>query len=185
MIEPLDDLLIRARERFPEAVSEPVETFGETSVDVSRVELTQVGAWFRDEGPFELLADWSVVDYLGVNEPTRRFLVAAHLASVQHPERVRLRVWIPEGDETCPSLVGVWPGADFQERENFDFFGITFEGHPNLRRIFMPDGWEGHPQRKDYPLGGTNVTYQHGVFIPPPDRRGQPAATTGYPGRLS
>ena len=186
----MDDILTaiceRARERFPERVGAPVEAFGETSIDVARDELLDVVRYLRDEEGYDFLADWSAVDHLGQTEPDRRFLCAAHLASIREQRpRLRLRVWIPDGDETCPSLTGIWPTADFQEREMFDFFGIRFEGHPDLRRIFMPEEWEGHPQRKDYPLGGTNVQYEHGVFIPPPDRRGQGATTTGYPGGLS
>ncbi|HEX9774588.1 MAG TPA: NADH-quinone oxidoreductase subunit C [Actinomycetota bacterium] len=178
------DVLAGVRERFPEVVSEPEEAFGETSIEVARTGLRDVVAYLRDEGPFELLADWSAVDYLGVEPPERRFLCAAVLASVRHPARVRVRVFIPQGDEHCPSLTGVWAGADALEREMFDFFGIRFDGHPDLRRIFMPDEWDGHPQRKDYPLGGTDVAYR-GAFVPPPDRRGQPSTTSGYPGRLS
>jgi NADH-quinone oxidoreductase subunit C len=185
MDEALRSVLAAARERFPEDVGEPVEEFGEVSVDVAADRLPRVAKFLRDEMPFELLADESAVDYLGERPASQRFLVAAHLASVQHPHRLRLRVWIAEGLESCPSLTGVWPTADFQEREIYDFFGITFEGHPNLRRIFMPDDWEGHPQRKDYPLGGTTIPYHNGAFIPAPDRRGQGATTTGYPGRLS
>jgi NADH-quinone oxidoreductase subunit C len=166
------------------AVSEAAEQFGEVSVDVARERIQDVGKILRDDVPFDLLSDLSCVDYLGINDAQRRFLVAYHLSSPDHPHRLRLRVWVPEGDERVPSVVSVWPTANFQEREIFDFFGIAFEGHPNLRRIFMPEEWEGHPQRKDYPLGGTNVQY-HGAFIPPPDVRRNPATTTGYPGRLS
>ena len=178
MDERLTTLLAEARERFPE-LGEPADAYGETSVDVPRASLVAVATWLRDEVPFEVLADWSCVDYLGAREP--RFLLAAHLASPRHAFRLRARVWLDDGQD-CPSLTGVWLGANAQEREIFDFFGIRFEGHPDLRRVFMPEEWEGHPQRKDYPLGGVNVTY-HGAFIPPPDLRQKVAKTSGYPGR--
>jgi NADH-quinone oxidoreductase subunit C len=185
MDEQLAEAVAGVRERFPMALSEPIEEFGELSVDVARDRIADVSKVLRDEVPFELLSDLSCVDYLGVMPPERRFLVALHLSSSTHPRRIRLRVWLPEGDERCPTVTLVWPGANFMEREAYDFFGITFEGHPDLRRIFMPDEWEGHPQRKDYPLGGVNVTYHHGAYIPPPDVRKQPTTTTGYPGRIS
>jgi NADH-quinone oxidoreductase subunit C len=176
-------LLAEVRERFHE-VSEPVQAFGETSIDVPREALVGVATYLRDEGPFELLADLSAVDYLDVEPPERRFLVAYHLYSFTLNARLRLRVWVPEGDEAVPSVFNVWPTADWHEREVFDFFGIAFEGHPDLRRILMPDDWSGHPQRKDYPLGGTKVEYK-GALVPPPDLRRQPTTTTGYPGRIS
>jgi len=184
MDDRLASIVTYARERFPMAVSEAVEAFGQVAVDVARDRIADVGKILRDDAPFEILSDLSCVDYLGVHQPERRFLVAYHLSSPQHPHRLRLRVWIPEGDERCPTVTSVWPTANFHEREAFDFFGITFEGHPNLRRIFMPEEWDGFPQRKDYPLGGTNVRY-HGAFVPPPDLRTQPTATSGYPGRTS
>jgi NADH-quinone oxidoreductase subunit C len=181
MDERIADVLARARERFG-GLGEPVTEHGEHAIEVPRALLAGLAPFLRDEAPFELLADWSATDLLEVEPPERRFLLTAHLASATHPGRLRLRVRIPQGDETCPSLTGVWPGANFQEREIYDFFGVAFEGHPGLRRIFMPDEWEGHPQRKDYPLGGTNVEY-HGAFIPPPDLREDIARTSGYPGR--
>ena len=183
MDELLSKIVGRLRESFPEVVSEPVEEFGQVSVEVPAASLAAVAEALRED--FELLADWSCVDLMGLEPPERRFLCAAHLASVRSPVRLRLRVYLPEVDPHCPSLCAIWPGANFQEREMFDFFGVTFEGHPDLRRIFMPDDWEGYPQRKDYPLGGVNVDFKHGAFIPPPDIRRQPTTTTGYPGRTS
>jgi len=180
----LVNLCAGARERFHERVSEPREEFGETSVEVARDVLGDAALFFRDEGPFELLADLSAVDYLDIEPPERRFLVAYHLYSFELNLRIRLRVFLPEGDETVASVCGVWPTANWHEREVWDFFGITFEGHPDLRRILMPDDWTGHPQRKDYPLGGTKVEYK-GALVPPPDLRRQPTTTTGYPGRLA
>ena len=179
----LETITATLRETFPEQILDVQEEFGDVSVSVSRGALQAICASLRDE--FELLADWSCIDWLGVEPPERRFLMSAQLASTRHAERLRVRVYIPEGDETCPSLCGVWPAANYLEREAFDFFGITFEGHPDLRRIFMPDEWEGFPQRKDYPLGGVNTTYEHGAFIPPPDVRRQGTTTSGYPGRIS
>lgn len=183
MDEQLATILGRLRETFPEAVAEPVEEFGEVSVEVRASDIVGVAGALR--GEFEYLADWSCVDLLGLEPPERRFLCAAHLASIRSPMRVRLRVHLSELEPRCPSLSGVWSGAAVQEREMFDFFGIIFDGHPDLRRIFMPDDWEGHPQRKDYPLGGVNVDYRDGAFIPPPDVRRQPTTTTGYPGRTA
>jgi NADH-quinone oxidoreductase subunit C len=183
MNDVLANICAAARERFHD-VSEPVELFGEVSIDVPRRVLPLVAKFLRDEAPFELLADLSCVDGLGDPAVRDRFLVALHLYSFTHNLRLRLRVAVPEGDETCPSVTSVWPTANWHEREIFDFFGIVFEGHPDLRRILMPDEWVGHPQRKDYPLGGTNVEYK-GAHIPPPDIRRQPTTTTGYPGRIS
>ncbi|MGH2727282.1 MAG: NADH-quinone oxidoreductase subunit C, partial [Actinomycetota bacterium] len=91
---------------------------------------------------------------------------------------------VPTTDARVPSVTLEWPTADHQEREVYDMFGVVFEGHPDLRRILMPDDWEGHPQRKDYPLGGTKVEFK-GALVPPPDIRRQPTTTTGYPGRIA
>ncbi len=184
MDERLAKICADARERFHERVTEPVEAYGQASIEVDRDGLVEVVSFLRDEFPFELLSDLSCVDYLGVEPPQRRFLVAYHLSSLQHNARLRLRVYLPEDDVRCPSLTSVWPTANWHEREVFDFFGVTFEGHPDLQRIFMPDEWEGHPQRKDYPLGGVKVEYK-GALVPPPDVRGQPTTTSGYPGRIS
>ena len=92
------------------------------------------------------------------------------LMSITHNRRIRLEVAAPDADPHIPSLYGVYPTTDWHERETYDFFGIVFDGHPALTRIEMPDDWVGHPQRKDYPLGGIPVEY-HGAEIPPPDER--------------
>ncbi len=89
----------------------------------------------------------------------KRFAVSWHLLRVaDDPARVRLQAWLDEGDDVV-SVVGVWPSADWYEREVFDMFGIRFAGHPNLVRILMPDDWEGHPLRKDFPIGGEPVRF--------------------------
>jgi NADH-quinone oxidoreductase subunit C len=93
-----------------------------------------------------------------------------HLLSMTHNRRIRLEVSCPDADPHIPSVVAVYPTADWHERETYDFFGIVFDGHPALTRIEMPDDWPGHPQRKDYPLGGIPVEYK-GATIPPPDER--------------
>ena len=87
-----------------------------------------------------------------------------------HNRRVRLEVTCPDSDPHIPSIVATYPTNDWHERETFDMFGIVFDGHPALTRILMPDDWPGHPQRKDYPLGGIPVEYKGGT-IPPPDQR--------------
>ena len=92
------------------------------------------------------------------------------LLSITHNRRIRLEVAVPDADPHIPSLVAIYPTSDWHERETYDFFGIVFDGHPALTRIQMPDDWEGHPQRKDYPLGGIPVEYK-GARIAPPDQR--------------
>jgi NADH:ubiquinone oxidoreductase subunit C len=96
--------------------------------------------------------------------PTTRFKVVYHLARVGDgpPDRVRLQVLLSDG-ESLPSVVGVWPTADWHEREQYDLMGIEFTGHPNLRRLIMPSDWAGHPLRKDYPIGGEPVQFTDDV----------------------
>jgi len=90
--------------------------------------------------------------------------------SITHNRRIRLEVSVPDADPHIPSVVDVYPACNWHERETWDFFGIIFDGHPGLTRIEMPDDWKGHPQRKDYPLGGIPVEYR-GATVPPPDER--------------
>ena len=100
-----------------------------------------------------------------------RELVAVYpLLSITNNRRIRLEVTVADSDAHIPSLVEVWAGNNWHERETFDMFGIIFDGHPGLTRILMPDDWQGHPQRKDYALGGIPVEYK-GATIPAPDNR--------------
>jgi len=142
----------------------------------------------RDELGFNFLSDLAAADYLGwgkagvsgyigtpggrdLNEPStqgyqrlpgdkpQRFSISYHLLALREgAPRVRLQVWVGDG-QSVPSVVGVWPTADWFEREAWDMFGIAFDGHPNLSRILMDDDWEGHPLRKDYPIGGEPVRF--------------------------
>ena len=121
---------------------------------------------FRDAG-FEMCADLCAVDYL--THPGRtlpegvtpeRFEVVVNLLSLSLRQRVRVRVQVPESDPTVASLVEVYPGVDAMEREAYDLVGIVFEGHPDMTRILMPEDWEGHPLRKDYPVGQVPVRFK-------------------------
>ena len=144
----------------------------------------------RDEITFFVLAEY-IVDFarmlrdepglrfemcLGVNgahypEDKGRELHAVYpFLSITHNRRIRVEVTAPDGNPHIPSIVGIYPSNDWHERETWDFFGIVFDGHPSLTRIEMPDDWAGHPQRKDYPLGGIPVEYK-GATIPAPDNR--------------
>ncbi|MGH3005133.1 MAG: NADH-quinone oxidoreductase subunit C [Gaiellaceae bacterium] len=164
------------------------EAHGETTVVVQRERLEDAARFLRDEGGFDLLADVAATDYLGWDRPRvagywgdargrdinapgswglqaqpepkpGRFSVSYHLLAIREgAPRLRVQIWCEEG-EAVPSVVSVWPTADWHEREAWDLMGIPFEGHPNLVRIIMEDDWEGHPLRKDYPLGGEPVRF--------------------------
>ena len=101
-----------------------------------------------------------LVDVIGVDctPASPRFEVVYHLYSIPQRHRVRLKLKVAEG-ESVPTVTGVWPGADFPEREAYDMYGIIFDGHPNLKRIYMAPDWQGHPLRKDYPLRGYKDQY--------------------------
>jgi NADH-quinone oxidoreductase subunit C len=169
-------------------VIETKESRGETTLVVDPSRLVEACTHLRDEHAFNFLSDVTPTDYLGwgeqavsgyvgtasgrdLNEPStqglarvpdakpKRFSVSYHLLRVsEDPERVRVQVWLDDG-EPVASVVSVWPAADWFEREAWDMMGIPFEGHPNLVRILMPEDWDGHPLRKDYPLGGEPVRF--------------------------
>jgi len=167
---------------------ETKEAYGETTLVVDPARLVEACAYLRDEHGFAFLSDISAADYLGwgahgvaghigdssgrdLNTPAaqgfarlpepkpKRFSMSYHLLALRAgAPRVRVQVWLDDGEEV-PSVVPVWPTADWHEREAFDLMGIRADGHPNLRRILMEDDWEGHPLRKDYPLGGEPVRF--------------------------
>ena len=162
---------------------------GEQTVVVEPERLVEAALHLRDEEGFSFLADIAAADYLGwgqkgvagyigtvtgrdLNRPgsqglqtmpelkPKRFSVSYHLLAIPRAERVRLQVWVDDGEEV-PSVVSVWPTADWHEREAWDLFGIRFDDHPNLTRILMEDDWEGFPLRKDYPIGGEPVRFSN------------------------
>lgn len=152
------------------AASRVVVHRGEITFHVRREDLLTVAKLLRDDERlrFEFCAGVSGVHY---PEDTGRELHAVyHLLSMTYNRRVRLEVTAPDADPHIPSIVSVYPTNDWHERETYDMFGIVFDGHPALTRILMPDDWPGHPQRKDYPLGGIPVEYKGGT-VPPPDQR--------------
>jgi NADH:ubiquinone oxidoreductase subunit C len=164
------------------------ERHGETTVVVDTPRLTDAALHLRDELGFDFLSDVSATDYLGwgsagvsgyigttggrdLNEPStqgyqrlptpkpRRFSVNYHLLALREgAPRVRLQVWVDDG-QSVPTVVGVWPTADWHEREAWDLMGVEFGDHPNHQRILLDDDWEGHPLRKDYPIGGEPVRF--------------------------
>ncbi|MDH6242623.1 NADH-quinone oxidoreductase subunit C [Mycobacterium sp. OTB74] len=155
---------------FTAAVERVVVFRDELTLEIHREHLVAVAQVLRDDPAlrFELCLGVSGVHY---PDDTGRELHAVYpLMSITHNRRIRVETTTPDADPHVPSLFSVYPTTDWHERETYDFFGIIFDGHPALTRIEMPDDWVGHPQRKDYPLGGIPVEY-HGAQIPPPDER--------------
>ncbi|ADH92053.1 NADH-quinone oxidoreductase subunit C [Arcanobacterium haemolyticum] len=155
----------------PEDVIEKVTTqYGELVIFIKREHLVRVARYLRDDQDlrFELCLGVSAVHY---PEDRGRELHGFYtFFSITHNRSLSLDVAAPESDPHIPSIVSVYPGNDWPEREAWDLMGIVFDGHPGLTRSVMPDDWVGHPQRKDYPLGGIPVEYK-GAVIPPPDTR--------------
>jgi NADH-quinone oxidoreductase subunit C len=143
----------RLRSWNAKAVAEVLEFRGETTIVVPRELLRATADHCRTDAAlkYNFLSDATCVDRYPA-EP--RFELNYHLVSISRKEKVRLRVWLAGSDPVVDSLVPVWPGANWLEREIFDLFGIRFSGHPDLRRILLPDDWEGHPLRRDYPVEG-------------------------------
>ena len=166
---------------------ETKEACGETTLVVDPARLVEACTYLRDELGFNFLSDISATDYLGwgragvsgyiatpggrnLNEPMtqgyqrlpeskpKRFAMNYHLLAIPGGARVRVQVWLDDG-EHVPTVVPVWPTADWHEREAWDLMGIPVDGHPNQVRILMDEDWEGHPLRKDYPIGGEPVRF--------------------------
>ena len=164
------DELERAFPEFRDAIEKVVVDRGELTLHIKRDRLVDVARKLRDTETlrFEMCMGVNGVHY---PEDKGRELHAVYpLLSLTHNRRIRLEVSVPESDPHIPSLVEVWGGNNWHERETWDMFGIIFDGHPGLTRILMPDDWPGHPQRKDYPLGGIAVEYK-GATIPDPSNR--------------
>jgi len=167
VVDILEELL---GDRAAEAIQYVVVDRRELTLYIAREHLVEVVTHLRDDQDlrFELCLGVSGVHYPA--ETGRELHAVYPLQSITHNRRVRLEVAVSDSDPHIPSVVSVYPMNNWHERETWDFFGIIFDGHPALARIEMPDDWEGHPQRKDYPLGGIPVEYKGGS-IPPPDER--------------
>ena len=148
-------ILARLRERLGDRVLATHEYRGDHTAVVSREGLVAALSLCRDDGAlgFDMLVDVTAVDYLRFpgREDGPRFEVVYHLYSTKHRHRVRLKCKVSEEEPTIASAVGLYPGWNWFEREAFDMYGIVFEGHPNLKRMFMYESFVGHPLRKDYP----------------------------------
>ncbi|WP_153396235.1 NADH-quinone oxidoreductase subunit C [Ornithinicoccus halotolerans] len=167
----VDALAEATGEVFEAAVASVVVDRGELTLHVRREHLPTVARALRDDAAlrFEMCTGVSGVHF--PDHAGAELHAVYHFQSITHsPRRVRIEVTCPEEDPHIPSIVGTYPGNDWHERETWDMFGIIFDDHPALTRILMPDDWPGHPQRKDYPLGGIPVEYK-GATIPAPDER--------------
>ena len=148
-----DSFIRKLKDWDAQAVAEVVDFRGETTIVVPREHLRRTAKFLAsDPGlQFTFLSDITAVDKFPI-EP--RFELNYHLLSLERRARLRLKVRVSGQDAAVPSVVSVWSAANWHEREAFDLMGVRFEGHPDLTRILMPDDWEGHPLRKDYPVEG-------------------------------
>lgn len=150
----MNDLVVqRLRERFGEAILESAEFRGELTVVVPRERIVEVCRFLKEspEMSFNLLSDLCGID---MATPVKRFGVIYNMLSIGRKHRIRVKTFCEEEDPTVPTVTGVWRTAEWHERETFDMFGIRFTGHPDLRRMYMPEAFEHHPLRKDFPLMG-------------------------------
>jgi NADH-quinone oxidoreductase subunit C len=146
---PIDNELTRRyREKFGAAILDALEDRKQPYLVIDAAQLVEIARYSRDEEKFDLLEDYTAVDW---PRREKRFDLIAILYSFPHNARLRLKIAVAEKEQLA-SLVEMWPTANWLEREIFDMFGIEFAGHPDLKRILLPDGWEGHPLRKDYDI---------------------------------
>jgi NADH-quinone oxidoreductase subunit C len=143
-----NEMVARYRAKFGAAIVDAIEDRKQAILVVESGRLTEIALYTRDEEKFEMLSDLTAVDW---PKREKRFDVVLNLYSFAKNERLRLKVQAAEGEE-APSVVGVWVAANWMEREVFDMFGIIFSGHPDLKRILLPDEWQGYPLRKDYDI---------------------------------
>lgn len=155
----------KLKQKFLNSILKIVEFRNELTIVLRKEDIVPICQFLRDdpELSFNFLSDLCGADWL---ERKPRFDVAYNLYSIEKNHRVRLKVRVDDG-EAIPSVTSVWSTANWHEREVFDMFGIRFEGHPDLRRILMPEDWEGHPLRKDFPLTKEEVMFNYNKDRPP------------------
>lgn len=149
------------RKKFPQAIVETADFRDEQTIILQPAQLVEVCTFLKQDQHYNLLETITAVDWL---ERVPRFDVVYQLLSLSHQCFLRLKILVGQrGEEhpAVPTVTGIWPGANWYEREVYDLFGITFEGHPDLRRILMPPDWTTHPLRKDYPLSGFDLPEPH------------------------
>lgn len=143
--------LKKLKERFPGSILETHSHRGDDTAVVKKEDILKICTFLRDDESllYNFMMDVTAVDYIG-KEP--RFEVVYHLYSLRYNRRFRVKAGVPESDCSIDSIVSIWVSANWFEREAFDMYGIQFKGHPELRRILLYEGFEGHPLRKDYPI---------------------------------
>ena len=146
---------------FPEAVLDVVQFRDETTLVIHPKQIVNVCRYLRDTNGliYNFMSDISSVDYYPDYNRPGRFGVCYHLLSMLYNRRVRLKVYLPEDEPVVPTVTSVWQVANWLEREIYDMMGIIFEGHPDLRRVLLPEDWDGHPARRDAPLGYETVMF--------------------------
>jgi len=177
----------KIREQYPEAIEEIYEFRGDTWIYIRPECLLRVCQLLRDDPDLNYLyiSDVMGIDWLPkwqAGEKPKRFEVVYNLYSPVSFQRIFLKVRVNEG-ERVPSVTPIWEGANYPEREVYDMFGIPFEGHPNLKRILMPDDWVGHPLRKDFPLGGEEIPFAQQTMGPAIEDLTHPHAGESFEGK--
>ena len=162
------DDLERAYPLFSDAIEKVVVDRGELTLFNKAARLVDVAKILRDQLRFEMCVGVNGIHF--PKETSRELHAVYSLLSITRNQRIRLEVCVSEKEPHIPSVVDVWAGANWHERETYDMFGIVFDNHPGLTRILMPDDWSGFPQRKDYPLGGIEIEYK-GATVPAPSQR--------------
>jgi NADH-quinone oxidoreductase subunit C len=148
------ELREQVKRKFGDAVLSTHADFGDQTVLLRKESALEVMRWLRDDPSmlFNFMMDLTAVDYLGKKPGDQRFEVVYHLYSLKHNHRIRVKAPVEEDDPTIDSVVSIWKGADWFEREAWDLYGIIFKGHPNLKRILLYEEFVGHPLRKEYPI---------------------------------
>ena len=169
-VDILEELIEADGLKAEEVIEKVVVDRGELTIFIVRDHIARVAKYLRDDADlrFELCLGTNGVHY--PSDEGRELHAIYPLMSITYNRNIRLEVTCPDGDPHIPSIVSVYPANDWQERETWDLIGIIFDGHPSLTRTALPDDWVGHPQRKDYPLGGVPVEYK-GATVPPADTR--------------
>ena len=144
--------VLKLKEKFAASIIDVVEFRGEVTVTVAKDAIIEILSFLKQSLQFNQLTDLTAVDYLGKKED--RFMMVYQLLSIPNKDRLRIKTPVSEADCRIPTATQVWSTANWLEREVFDLFGITFDKHPDLRRILLTEDWVGHPLRKDYPLQG-------------------------------